>query len=543
MKIQKLLLVLFASFLLSLAFVSAAVTLSTNPTALTLINGASGTVNVSSNALVNITASAYTNLTVTPTFSNGVNSAVFTITPNMVLSAGQTATRTINFTVTNSTDATDKSSVLYTVTIKNSSNPLCSGVNPGNLEVSNIDINVEDGFGNDEEFWYPLDEVSIDFDVESPTYDVRDIEITACLWDVSESECIIDEGDMDISDDQFDLDENDDTTITLTFQVDPDTLKAGNTNYVLYIGASGKINSDDSNDNLETCSSDSQDIEIRTNEQFVIATNIEVSEPVTCNSPLDLSFDLWNVGDEDFDNDEVFVLLSSTELGINKVVELSEGLDSLESVAISESLSISKNVTAKNYVLTIEVYDEDNLADKNIYQNDEDDDASWSVPIKVSSCSGSDSNGASSITSVELSDQTPNAIVGSQLIVEATVKNTGTTSAAYTLDVSGNSQWSTVETIDPKTFTLNAGESKKVSIYLSVDDNAAVGEKEFLIKASSGSSSSEQTVKVILEKGITSSVIINHFKTNWVIYTIVLINLILIIAIILVVKSIVSSKN
>lgn len=544
MKIQKLLLVLFASFLLSLAFVSAAgVTLSTNPSSLILTNGASGTVNVSSNDLVNITASDYTNLTVS-SGANGVNSHVFTITPTMTLSAGQIVTRTINFTVMNATNLSDKSSVLYTVTLKNSSSPLCSGVNPGALKVSNIDVNTEDGFGSDEDYWYPLDQVSIDFDVESPNYDIKDIEVTACLWDVSASECIIDEGDMDVSDDNFDLDENDDTTITLTFQVDPDTLKEGNTDYVLYISASGKINSDDSNDNLDTCASDSQDkIEIRTDEQFVVASNIEVSEPVTCNSAFDLSFDLWNIGDEDLDSDEVFVLISSSELGINQVVQLEKGIDAMESVQISESLKITRDVSTKTYSLTIEAYDDEHIGEKDIYQNAEDDDASWSVPVDVTSCSGSATGTAVNITNVELSDETPNAVIGSQLIVEATIKNTGSVAATYTIDVAGNSQWSNVATIDPKTVTLNAGESKKVSVYLDLDNSATTGEKVFTIKASSGTVSTEQQVKVILEKGITSSAIINHFKTNWVIYTIVLINLILIIAIILVVKSIVSSKD
>jgi len=40
------------------------------------------------------------------------------------------------------------------------------------------------------------------------------------------------------------------------------------------------------------------------------------------------------------------------------------------------------------------------------------------------------------------------------------------------MDVAGVSQWATLAEIDPKTVTLNAGESKKVNIYLDVNANA-----------------------------------------------------------------------
>ena len=111
------------------------------------------------------------------------------------------------------------------------------------------------------------------------------------------------------------------------------------------------------------------------------------------------------------------------------------------------------------------------------------------------------------------------------------------------MSVSGNSAWSSLKSIDPQTLVLNAGESKTVNILLNIDADAE-GEKEFTITSTSGDKTTEQKVLLSLTKSnATSSIIANHLKANWFIYVIVLVNIILIITIIAVVKSMVGRGN
>ena len=69
-------------------------------------------------------------------------------------------------------------------------------------------------------------------------------------------------------------------------------------------------------------------------------------------------------------------------------------------------------------------------------------------------------------------------------------------------------------------------------------DKDVEGDKEFTIKATYGEQVTEQKVALAIEKrAVTQDLIINHLKENWFIYVIAAINIILIIAIIAVVRS------
>ena len=88
------------------------------------------------------------------------------------------------------------------------------------------------------------------------------------------------------------------------------------------------------------------------------------------------------------------------------------------------------------------------------------------------------------------------------------------------------------------------GESKTVSIILRVNDDAS-GENEFTIKANYNGQVTEQPV--ILTVGLSSGgqttdlgPFVQHISDNWFIYLIIIVNLILIIAIILVVRRMLS---
>ncbi|MBI5803339.1 putative S-layer protein, partial [Candidatus Pacearchaeota archaeon] len=74
---------------------------------------------------------------------------------------------------------------------------------------------------------------------------------------------------------------------------------------------------------------------------------------------------------------------------------------------------------------------------------------------------------------------------GEDLVVNATVKNTGTESATYIVNAAGYSTWAESANVNPGTFTLAAGESKDVLVTLVVSDGAS-GENTFNVEVVSG---------------------------------------------------------
>lgn len=411
---------------------------------------------------------------------------------------------------------------------------LCSVENKGELEVEVTEMEVAEGFGDEDDFWYPLDEIEVTFDVTNTgDYDISNIEITACLLDTKTKECIMDEGDMDLSDDDFDLDADDDITVTMNFKLDPDNLEAGNTAYELHVAARGEIDDRSSPYNeQDTCYSTLESAKIITDEEFVILDEITFPEPVVCNQPFEITATVWNIGDKDLDKDEVFIYVYNTQLGIKESIELEDDLDAMDSQEITIPLSITKSVENQFYELTFEIYNDDSLSDNDIYEAEEaDEEARFTAEMQVSSCAAS----KNASIAAQFSAETPSAIIGDKVIIDATIKNTGTTQTTYNLGLSGDTTWFSSSTIEPKTFTLAPGESKTVSITLQINDNEKEETKEFSIQASYDGKISEQKIKIVLEKGISSGKILNSLKENWLIYVIVLVNILLIIAIIVVV--------
>ena len=111
----------------------------------------------------------------------------------------------------------------------------------------------------------------------------------------------------------------------------------------------------------------------------------------------------------------------------------------------------------------------------------------------------------------------------------------------------GNSEWSILDSIEPRSITLNPGESKDINIILTVNKDAQ-GSNELTIRATYDGQTSEQRVSLLVGKasGITGDAqlgpFINHLSNNWFIYLIVLVNIVLIVAIILVIRSMVSPR-
>ena len=249
---------------------------------------------------------------------------------------------------------------------------------------------------------------------------------------------------------------------------------------------------------------------------------------------LEVSANVWNVGDEDFADDEIYFEIYSKELGINKILSFDSGLDSMEKQNFVYSIKLPLNLTEKSYKLQLSVLDDN----QDVMQNKEDDKSQTTVLVNVGKCIIP----AQASINATLSDQTPEVKVGGEVVINTVITNTGIASATYTVSVFG-ADFAEVSEIDPTTFTLAAGESKDVSIYLNINSDAKVGNKEFTIRAVSGQSVSEQKIKLAVQEGFSANGLVDHFKNNWIVYLIVLVNIILVIAIISVVVRIVNKSD
>lgn len=398
--------------------------------------------------------------------------------------------------------------------------------NPADLDVKIDSIDVKEGFGDDDEYWYPLDEVEIDIEIESPDYDVEDIEIGFCLYDITEEKCILDEGDIDISEDDFDLDENDDITITLSFEIDPDELYSGNNDYTIYVKATGEIKSDDEYDEEYTCASDSESIEIITDDKFIMLDNVEIPEITTCGKQVTFTADVWNIGDEDMDDDEIFLRIYNSELGINEVIEFPNGIDSMDYEAISFTFDVPEDAEEGTYPILVTAYDDEDMDNNDIYENSEDDKAEYKIFTRVSDCTIQPEVDVSATLESE-------AKAGKEMKIKITLENTGSDTRTFMVDIGNYGAWAEISEA-PGTLIINSGSSKETYAKLNLDKDAS-GEKTFNILVYEGTELIKtQPVSVNIESrnflGITGFSI----QGNEYLWGLGLLNVILVIAIIIV---------
>lgn len=388
---------------------------------------------------------------------------------------------------------------------------------------------VKDDSSDDDWEWKPLDEVKINVKVKFTSDDDDDSVdgiIEVALYDTETDEFIDFENQDDLEID-FSLDEGDSTTETIIVQVPVEDLEESETRYKLYV----KAYEDGDEETLCTDKIDGdyfQDIQIKKNSYDVSLTEIDISSPAPCNGEVTVTAEAYNLGTHD--EDEVQVVLYNKELGI-EVTSNRFSLDEGDSEKIEMTFKVPSNAQEKNYPISLRT--EFRYSDSSEEFREQSDVYTANLQVE-GDCSSVPGQANVQITA-ELDPETPDAIAGKQVIVSATIKNTGNAGEAFSISVSGNSAWSSLEAIDPQILTLNAGESQEVKIYLNID-NDAEGEKEFKIKVTSGTgASAEQSLALSIEKA-SGNQIIEHIKANWFIYLIILVNVILIIAIIAVIS-------
>lgn len=403
-----------------------------------------------------------------------------------------------------------------------------NGENASDIVITGIDAN------KDFDSWNPLDDITLTVTVENNNESKQKIEVEVSLYSIVDNTLVKIDGSDKKFTSTYSIADGEDHDFDLNFKISP-KLEEGDYRLLVKAYKSGSETTKCTGKSAQFSDSYYQDIRVDYDSKELLIDNSVGPTSLTCGQTDYLSFDFYNLAYGDDETFRVKLVSVDKNLGIDVTSENFK-LDN------GKMKSFQLPITIPNKVLSGTQYDLKLVLEYN-YQEDSDtfseSNTDYNYILNVGACEALTRNATITAT---LSDSTPKAVVGSQTIIETTVTNTGKTATTYTIEVTGNSAWSKA-TVDPSTsFTLNAGESKDVKVYLDVTDTATTGDKEFTIKANYGTGAIEQKVKLTVEKGFTAQALVNHFKTNWYIYAIVLVNLVLIIAIILVVKSLVK-KN
>jgi len=398
-----------------------------------------------------------------------------------------------------------------------------SGPVGGNLSITKLDLT---GSGDDDEDWKLFDTVEVEVKVDNDgNDDVDDVIIELGLFDstgksfVGELDFISDDEEMDIGD----LGDGNDETVTFEFRV-PASMDTGS--YRLAVkaysdGAEAKecIDNSDEFDNgfYHAVSVDEEDNE----ERFVIVDDIRLPTEAVCGESLSGSFGVFNIGEDD--QDQVKVILENRELGLSREFEIRDNLDKGEDKVLDFSFTVPQ-VQDGTYNLQFKTeYDYRSGA----YHEQSED--TFTAPLKVIGCTPNVVGGGISI----IPSLDSEAKAGEKLVVTAEIKNEGSETRSFTLSALDYQSWATLDDIDPETFELDAGETKQVTLTLSVKEDAT-GPESFTLQANSGSQIETQEVEVNIAAGTSGLPSFLSGGNSQILWIVGIINVVLIILIIVV---------
>jgi len=398
-----------------------------------------------------------------------------------------------------------------------------------NFSLSNIEI-TNDGKGDDNE-WFLLDNVRVRVDVDNlGPNDLRNTAVEFGLFDSSGKNVANKLTFTSKGEDKYTLGtvkSGDNKRATFELKV-PGDLKTGTYKLVFKTYSKDVSQANLCADSLSAVESISISNQDDSGKYIAFDDSKLTPTEATCGDFVNLDVNVFNVGENN--EDQVKVTLYNKDLGVNQFYEIKEGLDMGDSKALSFAFQIPTGLADKSYNLELGAYYDYNNGDY-----DQSLDSTTLVPLKVFGCSPVQPNsGIASITAELQSDAKPNEDV----LVSATIKNTGLSSAQFTVDLTGYSDWAKLNSISERLITLGAGESKAVQI--SMLPNADVsGDKSFTFNVHSGDKS--QTKQIVVAFPAKTSDFWNSLKNNQLAWIIGLVNVILIILIIVVAVKL--SKN
>lgn len=401
----------------------------------------------------------------------------------------------------------------------------------GNVTIENIDW--ENNGEGDDNSWELLDEIEVEVEVGNRNVDDDvDVIVELGLFDSSGknvADDLIFLEDSDSSDEEIEInvDDDDEETVRWVFKVPADFDRG---NYRLAV----KAYNDDEGESNDCADStpdfgdgffQAVDVEEASDEgRFVVVDEIELESQVTCGQTVAGQFTVFNIGDED--QERVKILIRNQNLGIDLSTEITSDLDRGDDQTIDFVMQIPATAQNGNYVLQfITQYDYRN----GVYR--EESDETFDAIFEVIGCSENLGNSGGQLTNTEIDARLgSDATAGEELVVIATITNTGSQSMTYSVSARGYSSWAELSDISDGTITIGAGESEEVVFTMIVNDDVS-GTESFDIQVAQGGRVQVQEVEVEFSSRSGSNI---FGSSNYLIWVIGAVNLLLIILIIVV---------
>ena len=481
----------FAVVLFSM-FASAALTFTSTSTSQNVVAGEDSTITFNFDLDTTVTATS------TLTWADNLGTAPFSLSlPNLdSITAGTTESLTASVTfseldladhrgdifnydiMVTDTATSDTATLSVSITVDDPQYFSCSATSNS----SELDLKVEvnnKGEGDDDK-WNILDTIEIEVELENEydsngdnTYDLRDVTFEIELYEAGTTSNLADDL-LWISDDdeeyEFgDIDEGDDGKHTFEFRVDPDQFTDGN--YILVVKAFSEDNEciDFSTDLTSGGFGNSAyyaaiDIEAENDKDKMVIVDTEtLPKPAlaSCGQEVGFSADVWNIGDDDFE-DQIQVNLYNAELGIDEKVTIQGDLDAGDKAQASFTFMIPQGTEEKTYSLEMRTLYDYDTDDGNYDRSSED---TFILQLKIEgNCAVAQAGFSASLED--------GGKAGETLTVKGTITNTGSESGTFNLGLSGYSDWASNVDTDQNSFTLAAGESREVLISFEVKKTA-----------------------------------------------------------------------
>ncbi len=357
--------------------------------------------------------------------------------------------------------------------------------NDGKLAIT--DVTVDDVTDDDSQL-VPGDFLDTAFTVENKiSTNMKSIHVRAWLQNTAGTR-LTDK----VSLDSFSLDGQDSNDFTIKLQVPPKT-KAGKA--YLMLEAVGKDANDTEKSDLYTYS-----VDVERNDYDTYIDGVAMNPAtVVCGNSVDVVTHFWNTGSN---QDTVEIIVRDSDLSISQSsgsFDLNYQGSGAEATKTMTVL-IPADAKAGNHSLEVTVK-----------YNDGNDAKTASAELEVL-CTGTGTTTTTETPTtggtgiLTLSTNSVEGTQGQQLKVSAAIKNTGSTTATYTLELVGTSDWASGY-VEPATVTLASGAVTDVLVYIT-PKTTATGDQTAVLNVKSGNlvvSSSTINVKM----GAKPSVLIN----------------------------------
>jgi len=390
-------------------------------------------------------------------------------------------------------------------------------VNDTKVEITSID----DTSSGDEWEWKPLDEVTIDVEVENNLAEDEDFVVELAIYDTQEHS-YVDIDDENALEQYVSIDEGKSEEVTFDFKV-PIEMDDSDGRYVIYVKA--YVDGDEDkycNSYLatEVSGNSAGDIKITKESKEIILDDLEFSTNAKAGELVVVSTRAYNLGTSN--QDDVYISLSNTKLKLD--LESSKfDLDSGESKLIEFSFVVPDDAENGDYTLDlIAFFDYKKSSD---YYSKESD----TLTAKITVSDGTSST-TSALTGLAASLDS-DSVAGEEMEVLTTITNLGTTRATFVISALDYESWATLSSISQRIVTLDAGEGQEIKITLNVKEDAS-GEQTFKIESRSGEKVDVKQVAVEIEDGSLLSSLSNYVGGNSMLWLIGAVNLALVLLVV-----------